>query len=222
MGLDIEYTWENAARGRLTPYLDLGTSFYGLGFHTGASGKLIIEKTSRISLEARLEYRLSSDSYRPAYFETFYDVERYQASLSINDPEHASSDLSSPKLSSLKNGVYGGHGLSAQIGLDIPSRVRFNVGFDRHPGPDANVLRFHVSTHPIAQWDLGFFLLARGVGAPYGSSNALVAIAESHYRLTKHLYALAQYTRTWSLDNTSRYYSIVQSFNVGVGTGWSD
>ena len=49
----------------------------------------------------------------------------------------------------------------------------------------------------------------------------VAAVAEARCRLSDHLYALAQYGRIWSLDDQTRYFGILQSFNLGVGSSWS-
>jgi len=63
--------------------------------------------------------------------------------------------------------------------------------------------------------------VARGLGDPRSGAGAVMALAEGRFRLSRYFYALAQYSRTWSLDAETRYYDVLQVFNVAVGSTWS-
>jgi hypothetical protein len=217
-GVDAEYTFGDDRRGRVTPYVDLNTSFYGLGGHLGASGR--VPMGSRAQLGVQLEYRVNSGGYSPAYVETFYDLDRYQASLSFADPSRVDLAARSPKLAALRDGVYGGQGVLFQGGVDFERYVRARVGVSHRPGPDSTSLWVRASTTPIPRLDLGLLIVARGLAEAQGASG-LAAMAEGRVRLADHWYALAQYSRLWSLSAEARYFGILQCFNVAIGTNWS-
>jgi hypothetical protein len=220
VGIDVEYTFGNEQSGSVTPYLDTNTSFYGFGLHVGATGRVPLQTRRRMHLGAQLEYRLSTAGYSPAYMETFYDVDRFQASLSLADPRFADAADRSTKLAGLRDGIYGGHGILFQGGYELERYVRLKLGVSHRPGPDATSLWARVATSPIARLDLGLLLVARGIGEGDGASG-LVVMAEGRVRIIDHLYALAQYSRLWSLSSETRYFGILQLFNIGVGTNWS-
>jgi hypothetical protein len=217
-GVDAEYTFGDDRRGRVTPYVDLNTSFYGLGGHLGVNGRVPLSR--RAQLGAQLEYRVNTGGYSPAYVETFYDLDRYQASLGFDNPARVDLAARSPKLAALRDGVYGGQGVLFQGGVDVERIVRVRVGVSHRPGPDSTSLWVRASTSPIARIDLGLLVVARGLGEAQGASG-LAAMAEGRVRLGDHWYTLAQYSRLWSLGAESRYFGIAQCFNVAIGANWS-
>jgi hypothetical protein len=226
LGLDVEHRWvaRDGEAWQVTPYADLASSLHGVGLHLGSSGRVRLGRGRRPFLGGQLEYRASSGGYAPAHVETFYDLERYQAALSLGDPGSPAARAAGagePKLAGLKGGLYGGHGLLAQLSLEHERLVRVRLGFSRRPGPDANTLFVRVASAPSARLDLGLLIVARGLGQVGADATALAAMAEARLALTRNLYALGQYARVWSLDPASRYFSILQSFNASLGATWS-
>lgn len=213
-GIDAEYTFGDRAGARLTPYADLNSSVEGVGLHLGATGELPLDKRKLIRLSAQAEYSVSSAGYAPSYFGTFYDLERYQSSFSDVNSRY-------PKASALARKAYGINGTLLQVGLTVLRKTELKVGYAFHPGPDAHQLWLSARVTPISRLSVGALVLARGLGQ--GNEGAgLAAMAETRVRIFENLYGLGQYTRSWSLDSQSRYYSVLQSFNVGVGGNWSD
>jgi hypothetical protein len=220
LGLDVEYVVGDDSRGRLTPYADLNTSMLGLGFHVGTTGEVPVAG-GRARLFGQMEYRLGSGGYAPAHIETFYDVERYQAGLAFEDPEDATHDEREPKLAGLARGIYGGQGILGQAGFIMRQRVQLKAGASYRPGPDAVSIWGRATTQPMPRLQLGLLVLARGVGGPHEGGGGVMAMAEGRLRLTENLYTLAQYTRSWSLRASDRYFGILQSFNLCIGASWS-
>jgi hypothetical protein len=220
LGVDLSYTFGDPKQGTLKPYLDVNTSFYGAGLHLGVLGRYNIAKHG-VRLGLQLEYRGASEGYAPGHIDTFYDLERYQAGLTFTDPHSASQDHREPKLAGLKRGIYGGHGALVQAGLEVQRLGRLKLGFAHRPGPDANSLWLRLGSRPIRRLNLGLLLVLRGVGGPHDDANGVVAVAEGRFRITDYLYALTQYSRSWSLREDIRYFGILQSFNIGVGGNWS-
>lgn len=223
LGLDVEHTFRGE-RGSVTPYSDLASSLLGVGLHLGANGRLRVGRGERF-LVGQLEYRASSDGYSPAHVTTFYDLERYQASLSLAAPERlvgADAGLAEPKLAGLKRpGLYGGHGVLAQVGFEAERWLRLRLGFERRPGPDANTLWFRAASAPHPRVDLGCLLYARGLGQAGADATGLAAMVEGRFRITPYLYALGQYSRLWSLEAGTRYFGVLQSLNLSLGATWS-
>ncbi len=225
VGVDLEYRIGRQGQGTITPYADFNTALYdvdglggGLGVHAGLSGKLPL-KWRRLSLSGQLEYHFSSAGYTPAWVQTFHDLDRYQASLAFDDPARVGAADQATKLSAAANGD-GGHGFVAQVALEAGRLVRLKVGFGRQGGPDSNRLWFRLSSSPVRRLTLGSLLVMRGLGEG-GAGAGVAAVAEARVRLTDYLYALGQYSRIWALDDGSRYYRILQSFNLAIGSSWS-
>lgn len=221
LGLDLEYALGNPDRVQVTPYADLGSSLHGAGGHFGASGRFTLRPGLRLG--AQVEYRISSGGYAPAHVETFYDVERYQAALSLSPPPGGTPSVVGldPKLAGLERGVYGGHGALAQLGLEVQELLKLRLGFSHRPGPDGTSIWGRASGRPHRRLDLGLLLLARGLGQSGAGSQALAAVGEARFVVTPNLYALGQYSRLWSLDAATRYFTILQCFTVSLGATWS-
>lgn len=203
MGLGAEWRWGTAGKPQLMPYVDLNTSYAGLGVHAGTVARLPLGDGWTLGLQ--LEYRGVAGEYAPDYFNTFYDVDRHQASL-------GSGDLRT-KLEMLRASAYEGHGLLAQLELDGGQIARIKSGYRYHPGPDPHRGWLRVVTAPWKKLQLGAMLLWRDIGRSAG----LASIAEARYRINDHLYALAQFSRTWALESASRSYDALTVFNVGIG-----
>jgi hypothetical protein len=217
-GLDIEYTLGLGERGKLVPYLDVNTSFQGVGLHVGFTGAVALARNLRVA--AQLEYRVSSAGYSPSYVETFYDVERYQAGLTFDRPASASAAAQGTKLAALDQGLFGGQGGLAQLGLDIARVCRLKLGFTHRPGPDENSLYFRAATNPFPRLQLGAMLLVRGLGGEGDVASGLVAYAEGRVQITERFYALAQYSRTYALREDTRTFGALQALNLSLGFDW--
>jgi hypothetical protein len=221
-GVDLGYELGGRERGRLTPYLDLNTSMLGgFGFHAGALGEVPLGKTSA-RLLGHAEYRAGVGAYSPTHVGTFYDVERYQASLSWSGPPRdVELDDRSAKLAAVVREAYSGQGVVAQTGVQVPRWVNLKLGVSYRPGPDAVSLWWRATTSPIPRLRLGALMLMRGLGGSYPGTSGLMAMAEGRYRVTDNIYAMAQYTRVWALSAATRYYEILQAFNISIGASWS-
>lgn len=220
LGLDVSYRFGDEASGQIEPYVDVNTSMLGVGVHAGATGSIPLGK-SPATLSFQVEYRGGTGGYAPGHIDTFYDVSRNQAGLTVDDAREASVDHRAPMLAGLARDAYGGHGVLVQTGLAIKRLGRLKIGYTHRPGPDANSLWVRLSAQPISRLNLGALVLARGLGGPHDDANGVVAMAEGRFRITDNFYTLAQYTRSWSLDSDTRYFGILQSFNISVGANWS-
>ena len=221
LGLDFSYRFGDSTSGQIEPYVDVNTSLLGVGAHVGAQGSLPLGK-SGARLSFQVEYRGGSDGYAPGHVDTFYDVARHQAGLTIDHPRSAQVNHRAPMLAGLARGAYGGHGVLLQTGLAIKKMGRIKVGYTHRPGPDENNVWVRLSAQPIPRLNLGTLVLMRGLGGPYDDANGVMAMAEGRFRITDNVYTLAQYTRSWSLDEDSRFFGIMQSFNISLGANWSN
>ncbi|MFH1130951.1 MAG: hypothetical protein V1754_06420 [Pseudomonadota bacterium] len=210
-GLDAQYLIGNRQKGNLTPYMDFNTSFYGIGLHAGALAQAALGKAR---LNGQVEYRVTTSGYAPTYVHTFYDMHRYQTSF-------VNSGYQDPKLAGLLRGEYGGQGVLAQLGANTGQLAQVKLGYSYQPGPNSHQLWFSATTNPITRLHMGLLLVWQGLGEGE-ELDGFAAMGEARFRILPNLYALAQYTRTWALQEDSRYYGILQSFNIGVGANWAD
>jgi hypothetical protein len=217
--IDIELALASGGK-QLKPYLDLATTFLGVGLHVGVSGKLPLGSAGAVVLGAQVEYRLASGGYAPGYFGTFYDLERYQASLALPDGSGAAGGRRS-KLQALEEGLFGGHGLLAQLTVDVGRLFSAKAGYRYHPGPDGSQLWLRVVSEPISRLTLGALAVVRALGQDSQGADGLATLAEARFRITPYLYTVAQFARSWALSEQTRGYAPLLRFNVGVGGSWS-
>lgn len=219
LGVDLGYRLGKPKTGQIEPYIDINTSFYGVGTHVGVIAVAPVGQTGlRIGIQG--EYRAGTGGYAPTYFGIFHDVDRHQAGLTITDPGQADRLERGPKQAALMAEAFGGHSGMGQIALGFRDVARFKATYDYRPGPDAHTLTLKLSTRPIQALNVGAMVHLRGLGGPKDDANGAAATAEARYRITNHLYALAQYTRLWTLKEDTRHYAIDQAFNIGAGGTW--
>jgi hypothetical protein len=224
IGVDVEHAFGRSGRAMIVPYFDFNGAVHGgpgtsggVGVHAGARGELGLAK-GRAKLTAQAEYAYSVAGYAAWYAGTFYDLERYQASLSIDDPVRAPLAHRGTKLADVAQGA-GGHGAMGQLGLET-ARVQAKGGCSAQPGADGTRVWARAAARPIERLTLGALLVWRGLDERHGAAG-VAAVGEVRWRFNDYLYALAQYTRSWALRADTRYFSVLQGFNLALGGGWS-
>lgn len=220
MEVDASYRLHRHDLGMIEPYVDVATSFMGMGVHAGAVGQVRLGPDGEYILGLQAEYHYSGAGYAPAYMTTFYDVERHQAGLAFRDPRQANSSNRNTKYAGMARGLYEGHGGLVQLGLEVGQKVRAKVGYGFRPGPDAHQMWVRFSSQASRRLNVGLLLVMRGLEAENELANGVVAAAEARFRLTDNVYGLAQYSRTWTLNERTRYFGILQSFNLSAGYNW--
>ena len=217
LNADISYTIDSPGKGRLEPYVAGATSFFGGGFHGGLLGQISVMGKADWILGFQGEYTYSSGGYTPTHIDTFYDIERHQAGLTFDNPREAVADDRSTKMAGLARGIYGGHGGMVQLGASMGRFLRGKIGYAHRPGPDAHRVWTRISSSPIPRLNLGLLLMMRGLDSPHGVAGGVAAMAEGRFRITQNIYGLCQYSRTWSLDERTRYFGMLQAFNISLG-----
>ena len=222
MNLDISYLMEQPGFGIVEPYLDVATSFMGLGVHTGAIGQVRLGPSGEYVLGLQGEYHYASAGYSPAYMTTFYDVERHQAGLTFTNHREAPAGERQTKLAGMTRGLYEGHGGLVQMGLEVDKVVRAKIGYAYRPGPDAHQLWVRLSSQPNRRLKVGVLMMMRGIESVNGQAAGIVAVVDGRYNITDNFYGLAQYTRTWSLDERTHYFGTSEAFNISAGFKWGN
>ena len=220
MDLDVSYLLEQPGFGVIEPYVDVATSFMGMGVHAGAVGQVRLGPSGEYVLGVHGEYHYASAGYAPAYMTTFHDVERQQAGLTFVNHREAQAGERNTKLASMARGLYEGHGGLVQVGLDVGQQVRAKIGYGYRPGPDAHQLWVRLTSQPNRQLSVDVLMMMRGIESGNGVANGVVAGVEGRYRVTDNIYGLAQYNRTWSLDERTRFFGVMESFNISAGYRW--
>jgi len=219
-GADISYTFGTRGERELTTYFDGNTSFHGAGLHVGVWTGVPLDDNERIRFNFHAEYSRSSAGYSPAYIETFYDIERFQPTLSFVPTGSETSLDSDTKLSLLQNGNYGGHGYLFQAGVEFRRYLHLKIGHARRSGPESLTLFSRIATSPLKELSFGTMLMIRGIGSDNSLLRGTSILGEAHWGITSNLYLLGQYARTWSLSS-STYFEIAQVFTFSLGANWA-
>lgn len=218
-GLDAQIVFGSSGSFQVTPYTDFNTSWRGVGFHAGALLNVPLDRLG-LDLSFQGEYRVTSGGYAPTHMGTFYEVDRFQASLASATASDPGADPAT-LLRSLNERAFGGHGALAQLGVGLGKGLSVKAGYRFHPGPDNHRLWLRTTFSPIERLTMGTMVMMRGLEQLGQSANGLGVLAEVRFRLTPYMYLLGQYTRTWALEDLSLVYAPWQSFNAAFGGSWS-
>lgn len=251
VGLDVELPLLESSIIRLVPYIDYnilgdvknplraampmmpaGTSAQvdaGSGLHIGAMLGFQFPILLDISLSARLEYRYLGDGYLPAYFDSNYDLQRYQYPVTI-DPTQCrqmggiyDTDQSScyaPKAAALaftgeaRNGVYG------EVAFKFMNLVVIGGGAEDYEGPQNGVLNLYGTVPMLADIaSITAFYSRRAIDITqeaFALDERSLLGAVAKVKLSGPLYLVAMYTRQWAADPASGRVEGVDNYNFGV------
>ena len=136
LGIDIDFALLRRRHIDLTPYVDVNMLLgYGMGVHAGVllEGRMFLAFQNVLAFRARLEYRMVGPGYLPQYFNTLYDVQKYQQN--IIDPATGNSSLV-PKLfglDTMRTNTL--HGFYGEFVLAWRPWVQLSVFVDDYIGP---------------------------------------------------------------------------------------
>ena len=213
IGIDAEFKVFDNETVAFTPYFDINfIAGAGMGFHLGASGSLRFKLLKGLSIPMRLEYRVFRSDYLPNYFNSFYDIERYQYGLDVRAPTTKRQYLTLNGKDKTINGIYG------EFAFDLMHYVQFGLIFEYYAGAAAN-LSFFLN---VPAWERAQFTLfytrtdIRGGRDIFSFDNRTLFLALAKVRIIKFLYAAIEYSRTWQLNELDGQYDAVNDLNIGV------
>lgn len=219
-GLDFEYQLVATEIVSVTPYTDFNVfKDLGVGWHLGVLNGFRIWKSE---FELRLEYRLLSARYAPAYFNSLYDLERFQF-LALSTGEVV------PKLRyyedanlSYRNGFYG------ELYANILGLVGIGGSYEDYQGPDNASVVLRMDLPAIAGVKVAGYYSRRNFDGfdEFFSLDDAYAVVEARVKVAGPLFLYGIYSIYWRLvddDDSARYgeYETTDSFQFGAGAAFS-
>lgn len=248
-GISIETKVLKTDNVDIKPYIDFSKMFAsqngkslntGWGLTLGALGRFGFGGGLHNALRVVAEGRAFQQNYRPAYFDSFYEIQKYQyitsSPLSVPDipklPTKLAMITSQP--SSLAGGAYlelsytilkvAAVTLAGQfaVGPDAAGKQRLVPGgtnFVAHlEVPSFDFLRFFASVYRVNADSAAQALNTKNILA---TDNTLV-FAGARLKILPILFLNAQYVRAWQLDQngTSNSFQISNSLQVNIEVGY--
>jgi len=119
----------------------------GAGISVGALGRFNLYTNIRQAFRARLEFRAYQDNYSPAYFDSFYEVMKYNWISEKKPPrtESGNADIK-PKYKEFSDrpGDWNHFGTYAEFSYALLDYLGITLAFNRETGDDTGNLLFHI------------------------------------------------------------------------------
>ncbi|MDE0882677.1 MAG: hypothetical protein OSB21_08790 [Myxococcota bacterium] len=197
----------------VTPYVDYNrTDRGGWGLHTGimAVAKLPIGLDLRVPM--RLEYRRFTKNYLPAYYGTFYEVERY--AYPIGDAGGL------PKWAWLQqqDSDEGINGLYGEAAFDFLKLVQVGAIYEAYLGYTSNLnIFFNVPALKVLQFKAYYARInIEGLDDLFVFDERSSAVAQARYELLKGIYLVARASRRWTYNGANASYAPTDEWNFGA------
>ncbi len=232
MGGDVEFRVLNTSIVSITPYIDFnGIVDGGWGLHAGVLGVVHIPVIS-IDLNARAEYRYFAGDYIPAYFDSYYEIQKFSYPFKDELGVFGGGEQSRPKRRVVEElGKIYDHGLNgyyAELNLDILGLVQLGASFDDYDGPYNSNLRMYLSVPALEVVQFGAYYYRHnfeGASDAFDLDDKSLFLVEGRYKFLGFLYVVLQYWRIWELDtdtssDTYGDYVPVDDWSVGLGAAY--
>ncbi|MBI5542717.1 MAG: hypothetical protein HY901_02435 [Deltaproteobacteria bacterium] len=210
-GLDLEYPILASELVDLTPYVDLNIiGGQGVGFHGGV---LLGLHPPVVDLQARLEYRALGARYLPAYFNSLYEVQRFQY------------QGGKTKLQWLEEGGHGEavNGAYGELVVSVGKHFSLLGSYEDYEGPHNGALQLRLLLPEVAGLRLGAYYFKQNIEAPkeiFTSRHNAMGVLELRYQITPIFSVLGQVARQWQLGADGRYEAI-DTYHFGFQAGWT-
>ena len=221
-GGDVEFTLLNNAIIRLIPYMDLNRIVEaGLGYHAGVLTTFHIPVVS-LDLQTRLEYRRLTADYIPAYFNSNYEIQKFQYAMDVNRPV--------PKRAVVaQSGDAGINGYFAEVGFDFMGLVSFGGSYDDYDGPNNSNLRLYLDVPALKVFQFSCFYYKGGfdgAAQAFKFDDKSMFLVEARYQINPILYVSGQYWRIWKLyegsdPDKAGTYQAVNDWSAGFGMSYN-
>ncbi len=223
MGGDIEFRLLHNDVITLTPYLDMnGILGAGAGLHVGILNTFHIPVIS-LDLSARIEYRYFTADYIPAYFDSFYEIQKF--AYPVRDVA-TNQDAEFPKRAALEHlGEKGLNGYYAELIFDFLGLVQLGASYDDYDGLYNSNLRIYLNVPALEVFKFGAYYYKHnfeGADQAFTFDEKSLFLVEAKYQVSSFLYLVGQFWRIWKLDedpNSDTYgtYQGVNDWSVGFG-----
>lgn len=219
-GLDVGIELFSNELFSVTPYIDLNKMTrvdYGWGLHLGVLWQLRLNMLiDTLTIDARTEYRRVSGDYIGPYFNTAYEIERYQA-FNARDPAPRT------KLYNLVNSTVGSrNGVFFDLLAGFPSYVFVGGEFIDYDGGQADgTLRLSLEIPALEFVKLSAFYYRIGISSAddlFALDDRSAVVAQVAVPLYYVFTLNARFIRVWEADPANAgQFNAVDEYSFGVG-----
>lgn len=241
IGVDLEMKAYKSAHADVKPYID-GSGIVGGGgaLTAGALGRFSLGRNNRHAIRAGLYARWLNGQYLPSYFDTMYEVQKYQFLTSL----HPTETQPPPKLAYVLGGDQGawfmqlGGEISYSFEGGFALTLAYEDGFsilDGNPNGlacprcfssrDSAVLR-NISLHleyPVLSWFQFFATISRRAylwERFFAFDDTLFFYVQGRVHLAPILFLNLGAFRTWAINPQSGIFENVYGFNLSLELGY--
>lgn len=229
-GADIELKLLDLDLLALTPYIDLNHVVDGgTGYHQGVLGRVDIPVLS-IQLEGRLEYRNLDGDYVPAYFDSFYEVQRYgfpfrdKNGLFGAAPGTEVGSVPKRRVVEVLDRADRLDGIYAEANLDAQGLFTVGGSYDDYEGPLNSNLRLFLDVPALDEFKFTCYYYKHNFDTwreAFSFDERSLFLLEGQYPLGPGLYLVARFWRVWRLDRSSGEYEPVDDISLGINMGFT-
>ena len=225
LGFDAEFTVLQHKIIDVIPYTDINKMFgAGTGWHLGVLTKL--RPLENFGLNLRLEYRYLGEGYLPGYFDSYYDIMKYQfpgqgssqAAAGTTCPTKYDFVRGRGRAAGCDVGV-SGSGIYAEGVFDFFKLLTVIIAYEDASGPNNSNLLLSLQLPMFEAIKLAAYYQKRffeGLSNAFSLENA-VLVAEAKVRMYSILYLIARYNRSWRLGSDGTSFVSTDDFTVGIG-----
>jgi hypothetical protein len=212
-GVDLEAQVLRTDMVKLTPYTDLNfISNAGWGWHLGTLFEFRFPIGFELTIPVRLEYRRFASDYIPAYFSTFYEIERYAFVPAGRLAPPKAAVVSAAADDEGINGYYG------DLAFSFAGMFQIGAVYEDYDGADPNLAAFlAVPALEVIQFKAYYTRTGiRGWGDIFALDNRSLLVAEARYEVVTFIYLVGRFTRHWVPRASGEGFESTDDFNVGV------
>jgi len=226
----------------IKPYVDWSTmKDGGWGFTGGVLWRFAFGESIRNFITLRTDYRHFMPDYEPAYFDTFYEFQKYQYFMpSSSDYDYRKGYYPTKREEILSRTGDPRNGYYLELGYELDKYFAFGASIENATGNIYSTLGRDGSQNPLKAGN-GNFLFYLSLPLPYfmsahftyhkiaytDMSNILdykesntIILATIKFRPINLIGVYASLQESWQLDNWTGLYVIVPQFSLGVDLGY--
>jgi hypothetical protein len=196
-GFDLEANVLNTTMVKITPYTDLNfISGGGAGWHLGTLVTFTMPIGFDLTIPIRLEYRRFKENYIPAYFSTFYELERYAFPTGKSAIGPKAAVVRAMPSGKGINGYYG------DMAFNFAGLIQVGGLYEWYDNSDPSFSIF-ASVPALETIQAKAYYAKTGVKSAkdaFTFDDRSFLVAEARYEIISYTYVVGRFTRRWTLD----------------------
>lgn len=223
VGFDAEVKVVKTSSVDIKPYVDYSMIVgAGAGFTVGALGRFNVGTSPVSAFRVVLEGRYLGDHYLPSYFDTFYEIDRYQARRTGRNAFGIFEVVTKREL--VQRGLGNRAGLYAEASWGIPNVIGLTVAFETTTGADPkNNLVAHLEVPWLNFLQIFGSFYKRGfsnLGELAKADENTVIFAGARLRTLPFLFINGRVYKTFRVDDSLQAYNNQFGFSIDVEIGF--